>query len=38
MIGEMVEETVTISTQMFVRILAMVSMAEAIIKGGYNKW
>lgn len=28
MIGEMVEETVTISTQMFVRILAMVSMAE----------
>lgn len=28
MIGEMVEETVTISTKMFVRILAMVSMAE----------
>lgn len=28
MIGEMVEETVTISTQMFARILAMVSMAE----------
>ena len=28
MIGEMVEETVTISTQMFVRMLAMVSMAE----------
>lgn len=28
MIGEMVEETVTISTQMFARILAMVSMAR----------
>lgn len=39
MIGEMVEETVTISTKMFVRILAMVSMAEesnALPKG--CKW